>query len=111
MHGLSRAAGTLHYMAPEQGIGYADESSDIYSLAKILIEMLTGQRLSSLLPDASLDLSIRVRDFLNANSFGLSQASVHLLASALEYDPSRRIKDASEFSNQIAHDLEQEGNQ
>ena len=37
LHGLSRAAGTLYYMAPEQAIGYADESSDIYSLAKILI--------------------------------------------------------------------------
>ena len=42
VHGLSRAAGTIDYMAPEQGIGYADESSDIYSLAKVLIEMLSG---------------------------------------------------------------------
>jgi serine/threonine protein kinase len=31
LHGLSRAAGTLQYMAPEQAIGYADATSDIYS--------------------------------------------------------------------------------
>jgi serine/threonine protein kinase len=32
-------------MAPEQVLGYADESSDIYSLAKIVLEMLTGRPL------------------------------------------------------------------
>ena len=43
-HGISRVAGTLDYMAPEQVIGYADAGTDIYSLAKIVIEMLTGLR-------------------------------------------------------------------
>ena len=106
MHGLSRAAGTLYYMAPEQAIGYADASSDIYSLAKIVIEMLTGQRLSTLLPDASMDLPDRVRELLSGPSFALSVASIDCISAALEFDPFRRPKDANEFALTVAQDLE-----
>jgi tRNA A-37 threonylcarbamoyl transferase component Bud32 len=106
LHGLSRAAGTLYYMAPEQAIGYADASSDIYSLAKVVIEMLTGQRLSTLLPDASMDLPARVRELLAQPSFGLSQTSIDLISKALEFDPFRRPKDANDFAVTVARDLE-----
>jgi serine/threonine-protein kinase len=106
LHGLSRAAGTLQYMAPEQAIGYADATSDIYSLAKILLEMLTGQRLAALLPDASLDLPARIRDWLRTSELGLSENSIELLAGALEFDPARRPKDAGEFTGRIAEDLQ-----
>jgi len=106
LHGLSRAAGTLYYMAPEQAIGYADSSTDIYSLAKILMEMLTGERLSALLPDASMDLPARVREFLGGLPIALSSPAIDLLSSALEFDPSRRPKVAGEFSARIAQDLE-----
>ncbi|MGA2074169.1 MAG: protein kinase [Terriglobia bacterium] len=106
VHGLSRAAGTILYMAPEQALGYADSSTDIYSLAKILMEMLTGQRLSVLLPDASLDLPQRVRDFLKGMPLPLSWDSIQLLSSALEFDPSRRPKNAGEFATHIANDME-----
>jgi tRNA A-37 threonylcarbamoyl transferase component Bud32 len=105
LHGLSRAAGTIYYMAPEQSIGFADSSTDIYSLAKIVIEMLTGQRLSTLLPDASMDLPERVRELLAKLNVGLSPSSIDLISSALEFDPSRRPKSASAFANQIAKDL------
>ena len=37
------AAGTPHYMAPEQSEGHADASSDVYSAAVILFEMLAGR--------------------------------------------------------------------
>ncbi len=106
IHGLSRAAGTIHYMAPEQAVGYANESSDIYSLAKILIEMLTGERLSTLLPDASIDLPDRVRELFHGLNVGLSAASIDLVSRALEFDPSRRPKHAKDFGDQLAQDLE-----
>jgi hypothetical protein len=44
------------------------------ALAKIVIEMLTGERLSTLLPNASIDLPARVR--------GFSPDSIALLAGA-----------------------------
>ncbi len=105
LHGLSRAAGTLQYMAPEQAIGYADASSDIYSLAKILLEMLTGQRLSALLPDASMDLPARIRELLTKNPYGLSAPYIDQIASALEFDPSRRPRNVLQFAPPIADDL------
>ncbi len=74
IHGLSRAAGTLHYMAPEQAVGYASPASDVYSLAKIALETITGRRLSELLPDASLDLPLRVREFAAGLPFRLLAA-------------------------------------
>lgn len=106
LHGLSRAAGTLYYMAPEQAIGFANSSTDIYSLAKIVMEMLTGQRLSTLLPDASMDLPARVREFLTGSTVTLSSQAIELLSSALEFDPSRRPKVAGDFAARIAQDLE-----
>jgi serine/threonine protein kinase len=94
MHGLSRAAGTIYYMAPEQAIGFAIPASDIYSLAKILMEMLTGQRLSTLLPNASLDLPDRVRELARSLPIRLSEESADLIGAALEFDPLRRPQDA-----------------
>ena len=110
LHGLSRAAGTLHYMAPEQGIGYADPSTDIYSLAKILIEMLTGKRLSELLPDASIDLPLRVKELLASLSLGLSDTSIALIARSLEFHPLHRPSDVTEFAATVAADLERQSN-
>ena len=108
MHGLSRAAGTIYYMAPEQSIGYADSSTDIYSLAKVVIEMLTGKRLSALLPDASMDLPERVRELLGGLHVGLGSAAIELISSALQFDPAQRPKNAGAFATQIAQDLQSE---
>jgi streptogramin lyase len=105
IHGLSRAAGTIYYMAPEQAVGFAIPASDIYSLAKIVLEMLTGQRLSTLLPNATLDLPDRVREFACSLPIRLSEQSVDLLAAALEFDPSRRPQDAQLFAEPIVRDL------
>ena len=111
IHGLSRAAGTLYYMAPEQVLGYADASSDIYSLAKILIEMLSGRPLSVLLPDASLDLSQRLPGLLKQLQIALSHQSIAILCAALEYDPAKRPQHAAQFANLIAEDLASQSEQ
>jgi tRNA A-37 threonylcarbamoyl transferase component Bud32 len=105
IHGLSRAAGTIYYMAPEQAIGFATPASDVYSLAKILLEMLTGQRLSTLLPNAALDLPDRVRELVRGLPIPLSGQSVELLGAALEFDPSRRPQSAMLFAEPIVRDL------
>jgi len=106
MHGVSRAAGTFIYMAPEQVVGYAGAASDIYSLAKVILEMLTGRSLASLLPHATLDLSVRVRELIAGLPFALSSASIHLISSALEFDPARRPSNVIAFTHPIADDLE-----
>jgi predicted Ser/Thr protein kinase len=106
VHGLSRAAGTIQYMAPEQAVGWADASSDIYSLAKVAMEMMTGKRLSELLPEASRDLPERVREFLAGVPLGLSAESIDLIGAALAFDPERRPQGAVAFAEKVAADLE-----
>ena len=106
LYGLSRAAGSFDYMAPEQAIGYAEPSSDIYSLAKLTIEMLTGRRLSYLLPAASLDLPGRVRELLRSLDIRFSQESIDMVGSALEFDPAKRPRVASSFASPLVRDLE-----
>jgi tRNA A-37 threonylcarbamoyl transferase component Bud32/ligand-binding sensor domain-containing protein len=106
LHGLSRAAGSFDYMAPEQAVGYAQPSSDIYSLAKLVIEMLTGRQLKDLLPDAALDLSDRVRPLLKNLEIRLSDESIDMLATALEFDPAKRPQAAGAFAGPLLVDLE-----
>ena len=84
----------------------AEPSSDIYSLAKLVIEMLTGRSLSDLLPDAAIDLPDRVRELLPGLGTNLSQDSIHMLAKALEFDPARRPHLAEAFAHPIVHDLD-----
>ena len=106
VQGISRAAGSIIYMAPENAFGYAEASTDIHSLGKILIELLTGQPLVELLPHASIDLPSRVREVLADPSFGLSEPSLELMCSAMEFHPRSRPKSAGQFADQIATDLE-----
>jgi serine/threonine-protein kinase len=108
VHGLSRAAGTIQYMAPEQAIGWADAASDIYSLAKVVMEMMTGKRVSELLPEASRDLPERVKEMLRGMGLALSEEAIGMMGAALEFDPERRPRDARAFAEKVAGDLERE---
>jgi hypothetical protein len=90
VQGISRAAGSIIYMAPENAVGFADASTDIHSLNKILIELLTGRRLVELLPHASIDLPSRVREVLTGRVPRLSEASLELMCAAAEFHPSSR---------------------
>jgi tRNA A-37 threonylcarbamoyl transferase component Bud32/ligand-binding sensor domain-containing protein len=106
MHGFSNAIGTMHYMAPEQAAGFSGVASDIYSFAKVAIEIVTGERVSALFPDALLDLPERVNELLSELPLGLSRDSTELISSALEFDPKHRPKSAALFARQIAADLD-----
>ncbi len=43
-HSLTRAAGSWLYMAPEQLVGYGAPGTDIYALALVIFELLTGRQ-------------------------------------------------------------------
>jgi ligand-binding sensor domain-containing protein len=104
-HGISRVAGTLDYMAPEQVIGYADASTDIYSLAKVLLEMVTGVRWTEFLPEAKLDLPQQLREFFRGKPELFGANSIEMIVSALVFDPGGRPKDVILFAQPIVHDL------
>jgi ligand-binding sensor domain-containing protein len=106
-HGISRVAGTLEYMAPEQVIGFADASTDIYALAKIVMEMLTGSRWSDLFPEAALDLPEQIGEYFRKNAVILRADSIGHIVSAMAFDPVGRPKDVVEFVRPIVRDLEQ----
>jgi len=105
-HGISRVAGTLGYMAPEQVTGYADASTDIHSLAKVVLEMLTGKRCSDLFPEATLDLPDHVHEYF-ARATGIFTApSIELIACAVAFDPVHRPHDVEQFAAPLIRDLE-----
>jgi ligand-binding sensor domain-containing protein/predicted Ser/Thr protein kinase len=105
LHGISRAAGTFDYMAPEQALGHAQPASDIFSLAKVVIEMLTGQRVSLLLPNAALDLPAQTAALLARFNLNLSEQSIQMLAAALQFDPAKRPNVAGDFARPLVSDL------
>jgi serine/threonine protein kinase len=96
----------LDYMAPEQVIGYADASTDIYSLTKILLEMVTGLRWAEFLPEAKLDLPEQIRGYFREHPGLFLVDSIDSIVSALAFDPAGRPKSALEFARPIVRDLE-----
>jgi hypothetical protein len=73
----------------------------------VIVEMLAGERLAILLPDASMDLPERVGELLHDLHPRLSLESIQLIAAALRFDPSQRPHDAARFADQIAAGLEE----
>jgi Protein kinase domain len=106
LHGVSRAAGTFDYMAPERAMGYADPSSDIFSLAKVVIEMLSGRKLVDLLEEPAIDRPRRIPLLLASIAVNLSSESVTMIATALSFDPAGRPRSAVAFAEPLLHDLE-----
>ena len=99
------AAGTLRYMSPEQLRGQkVTPASDIYSMAVIAYEMVTGQqpfntdsaaRLSELQKKRVRVKPRRLREDLSSNAEGI-------ILRALKFDPAVRYATAGEFGNSLA---------
>jgi len=60
-------------MAPEQALGHAQPASDVFGLAKVVVEMLTGPAVAELLPGAALDLPGRTPEMLRKFALPLSK--------------------------------------
>jgi serine/threonine-protein kinase len=96
-------AGSFHYMAPERLTGRYSPASDLYSFAVIIIEMLTGKRLSDF-------ESVGSGQFVGDLKMGLltvlppstAETMAGMLCQALELDPLKRPARVAPWSAGIA---------
>jgi serine/threonine-protein kinase len=97
--------GTAHYFAPEQAQGMpAAPASDIYSLGIVLYEMVTGH-----LPfDADSPIAVAMQHLHSEPpppwdyNPALSTRAGAVVLRALEKDPERRYRDATEFASALS---------
>jgi eukaryotic-like serine/threonine-protein kinase len=91
-------AGTEAYMAPEQRTGFSvvDQRADLFSLAAIACEMLTGVRFSDNGVGGLLDRE-RVRDRLRRSPVAIDPEVVQAILQGLSPDPRQRPGSAREF--------------
>ena len=103
---LSNIMGTAEYISPEQVKGKrGDARSDIYSLAIMLYEMLTGETpFSGSNPFAIMNARLKTTPAPPSEIVaGLSPRLDSILARALEREPTRRFQSASEFAHDLQH--------
>jgi len=105
LHGQSRAAGSLPYMAPEQLFGYCCPATDIYALALIVFEMLTGKKVSELGLGSTGDLSGEIHRALAEVCPMVSRGVLEALAAAVAFEPTKRPQDARAFGARLALEL------
>ncbi len=86
--------GTVHYMAPEIGVGKYDRSIDIYALGVMLYEMLTGQ-----LPYVGASPAEVLMKHMNAapDVSGLDQTFARVIKKAMARDPHERYSTVKEM--------------
>jgi serine/threonine protein kinase len=107
-------AGSLHYMAPEQLLSQTvSPSTDIYALAIIAYEMLTGRKpfnvdakhllasLQQLLQMQRDGVDVKPRQLRPS----LPEATQELLLKALVYEPHKRPQDAKQFCDDLVYSL------
>ena len=90
--------GTVHYMAPEIGVGKYDRSIDIYALGVIIYEMLTGQ-----LPYVGASPAEVLMKHINATPdvSGLDQTFARVIKKAMARDPHERYSSVQEMVEDV----------
>ena len=102
------SAGTVSYMAPEQLSGRpVSAATDVYALAEIAYEMLTGRKPFN--PETGFELlemqrgGVRIRPSDLRPS--LSTAADQLILRAISFEPSQRPTKARDFGDELARAL------
>jgi eukaryotic-like serine/threonine-protein kinase len=99
--GFTVTIGTPAYMAPEQldGTSQFDVRADVYSLAVVTWELLTGTRLPHPVALGRRRTATRApRRRLSTEVAGISRPVIDVLEMALDPDPNRRPRDARAFA-------------
>lgn len=94
--------GTAQYVSPEQAQGLeVTAASDVYSLAVVGYELLTGQR--PFTGDSSVSVALaHVSNEVPPMSTSISAPTRELIGIALRKDPATRFADGTEFQQAIA---------
>ncbi|HZS05998.1 MAG TPA: protein kinase [Blastocatellia bacterium] len=101
---VTKAAGTLPYMSPEQLRGKPAVSSDVYSMGVVAYEMITGQHPFQietgyeLLEHQKAGVSTLPRNLRPE----LTEEAQAAILKALSYDPEQRYQRARDFGNELS---------
>jgi eukaryotic-like serine/threonine-protein kinase len=110
---VERSIGTVLYIAPEQLLGSINQkpSTDIYSCAIVVFEMLTGRL--PFLPGSIVEMwqmqSEGLKKLPSEIRPELSPAVDNILLKALAYEPADRFQDVLDFGRTIIFALQQSG--
>ena len=96
--GQTVTVGTVHYMAPEIGVGNYDRGIDIYALGALLFEMLTGQ-----VPFFGSSTGEVLMKHLgtNVDTTGIEEPFATVIRRAMEKDPTKRYQSVQEMVEAI----------
>ncbi len=89
-----RLIGTIHYMSPEQLEGCKlHQTSDIYSLARVLMEIVRGEKWRPQHPDHDV--------FLGIKNYAITKELRNVLEIALAKEPQERFSDCQKMLDKL----------